>query len=581
MKTWKWIGVMGLAALIVGCGGGGGDNLDACDTCAATDAGVVKGVREGEVLAFKSIPYAAAPTGKLRFRPPQPAVTWTGVRDASQFKEVCPQIKDALEFYPYAATKVFNELTGADTEIFENEDCLHVSVWSPALDQKKRPVMLFIPGGAFQVGDGSSEYYSGQHLAAQDVVVMTINYRLGILGFLELGQLDPSYAGSGNNGLRDQIAALQWAHRNAAAFGGDPDNITVFGESAGSISLSALLATKSPEKLFKRAIGQSGGPNLLHTSGFQQIVATVITDGGPKKTIADLNGASVRELLKQQQNAIQNSGVGDALFAPFFDNDLLIGNPYDVIANGNAKGIDLMVGANQDELGYWSLYDSQLRNPYVQTTDSGTPSPLISSAKRAFLDSALAPSSLDAVYTDWIAANGATMGGRTLGQTVELTQDHDFIMILPMTRLAEKQAANNPNTYLYRFQWKVPRSFLSSDSEDVGAIHSLELPFVFGTLNLDWVPGGRKLLMTQSQRDQAQALANSMMSAWTNFARNGNPNGADVPTWNVYNTTTRPTMLWKNDTTGQISSISVNDPDATRRTAWKAWDFPLIFWPLP
>ena len=549
---------------------------------ARTESGTVKGIKEGQVVSFKSIPYAAPPVGALRFRPPQAPRQWLGVRDATKFRGVCPQIKDSLEVYAFSGNAVSNELTNTQDEFYENEDCLHVNVWTPAVDHKKRPVMLFIHGGAFQVGTASTDVYNGKNLAANDAVVMTINYRLGLFGFMELGKVDPSYAGSGNNGLRDQIAALKWARRNAESFGGDPDNITVFGESAGSMSVSALMSTKSPRSLFKRAIGQSGGPNLLHTREFAENGTNIVLQFGPKKTISDLVGASTRDLLKQQESAIYNYALGDSLFAPFLDEKLIIGNPYDLIAAGNARGVDLMVGANQDEMNYWNLYDSQLRNMFVQTSDFGPPIELISQAKRDFINASIAPLNMDAIYANWIAQNAAPLNGRTLEETIHLTEDHDFQMIIPMTRWAEKQASVNPNTYLYRLQWKLPRSLLSSDIEDLGAVHALDLPFVFGTYDSGLpVPGADKLLADSYQRSQAKILATSMMKAWTNFARTGNPNGPSVPAWPKFNINTRTTMLWKNDPYGNITSKAANDPDAERRKVWNAWSFPLYLWPLP
>ncbi|WP_296288714.1 carboxylesterase family protein [Pseudomonas sp.] len=208
-----------------------------CAVCTRTESGEVRGAAEGTVVAFKGIPYAQAPVGELRFQPPQPAGQWDGVLEASKYRSTCPQVKDPLEQYPFAGRAI----TGADgkqSEIYESEDCLHLNVWTPAVDHKKRPIMIFIPGGAFVVGNGSSDFYDGSRLASHDVVVATINYRVGLFGFMELGALDKKYAGSGNNGLRDQIAAIEWVKRNAAAFGGDPDNITIFGESAGGASSS-------------------------------------------------------------------------------------------------------------------------------------------------------------------------------------------------------------------------------------------------------------------------------------------------------------------------------------------------------
>lgn len=580
MTLWQLCVAISAVAGLVGCGG---SDADTCDMCVRTESGSVRGMREGKVLAFKSLPYAAAPVGSLRFKPPQPAPSWEGMRDATYFREACPQLRDPFEVSPKSGTTVFNPLTGADTEVFENEDCLHVSVWTPATDGRRRPVMLFLPGGAFVVGNGSNDFYTGQHLAARDVVVMTVNYRVGLFGFMELGSLDPSYAGSGNNGLRDQIAALQWARRNAQAFGGDPENITVFGESAGAISISALLATRTPEQLFRRAIAQSGGPNLLHTREFAEVATSIIAQWGPKKSMVDFLGATTRELLEQQENAIFNVPGGDQLFAPHIDGTLILGHPYDMIAAGNARRVDLLLGANQDEMGYWSMYDSQFRSSFVEDTGLGAPVMLISKPVRDFVDASLAPSSLDTIYSQWVATNDTPTGQRTSAQTAELVEDHDFVMILPMTRMAERQVVNNASTWLYRFQWVVPNSALSAGTARLGAIHALELPFVFCTLNFAGVPvpGVDAALADPFQHQQAQALSDGMVTAWTEFARTGNPNGPGVPRWSAYETTRRPTMLWRNDATGAITSASVDDPDSERRLAWASWSSPPFPWTAP
>lgn len=553
---------MAALAVVVASLLGSGSLLAAepCALCAVTDGGIVQGIREGAGLAFKGIPYAAPPIGALRFRPPQPVEKWQGTLEATRFRSTCPQVKDPLERYPYEPSAHTDAVSGETLEVYENEDCLHLNVWTPAVDGKKRPVMVFIPGGAFIVGNGSSDFYTGQHLARRDVVVVALNYRVGLFGFMELGKLDPSYMGSGNNGLRDQIAALEWVKRNAQAFGGDPDNITVFGESAGSISITALLATANPESLFHRAIAQSGGVNLIHTRDFAFSAAALIGNSGKLKTLAQLLKASALELLNQQTAATLNAEHGDSLFAPYRDGQLVVGNPNQLIPAGHAKGIDLMVGANQNEMNYWSLYDSKQRNPFTEQTDLGPAAPIIPDELRSHLDQALAPASLDALYAESLKTRDQSL--------IRQAQNDDFVMIQPMTRLAEMQAAHNPNTYLYRFQWKVPLGFLESGQPDLGATHALELPFVFGTLDLDWVPGGGKL--GHARRQEEQLLASQMMDAWTNFARTGNPNGKAVPHWPRYDSSSRQTMLWSTTPGTKV------DPDASRRQAWANWPFGLF-----
>lgn len=591
MSPWPAL-ARGAAALTLGalaaCGGGGGSSGKTdipCSLCVATEAGTVQGVADGDVIAFRGIPYAAPPTGELRFKPPQPAAPWSGVRDGSSFKSICPQLQDALEAYTEPGELVFNALTQSPVTIYDNEDCLYLNVWTPRLDRGRRPVMVFIHGGAFLVGGASSPVYSGAALARQDVVMVTLQYRLGALGYLELGGLDPAYTGSGNNGLRDQIAALAWVRRHAAAFGGDPDNITVFGESAGAISVSALLGTRQPQGLFRRAIIQSGAASLMHDRDVQRAATgQFLQPDLPLKTLADLRRASTRQLLLQQQAVLTASDAGDNLFAPAVDGDLVPRDPYRALAQGNARGIDLMVGATQDEMNYWAMYSIDLSNMFVQ---DWTPVPGITlpatrvmtpDFKRLVDTSRADGRTLDDIYAAWVAANNPPRGNRNERETVELLQVHDAVMIQPTLRMAEQQIAGQPgaSTYVYRFQWKVPRSLLLSDAQDLGAVHALDLYFALGNpqaLSDISAPGAGGLLTNPQQAAEIRALAQSMSSAWVNFARTGNPNGPKVPPWPAYDLSTRPTMAWRNDEQGRITSTTINDLDSSRRTAWAAFDF--------
>lgn len=591
MSPWPAL-ARGAAALTLGalaaCGGGGGSSGKTeipCSLCVATEAGTVQGVADGDVIAFRGIPYAAPPTGELRFKPPQPAAPWSGVRDGSSFKSICPQLQDALEAYTEPGELVFNALTQSPVTIYDNEDCLYLNVWTPRLDRGRRPVMVFIHGGAFLVGGASSPVYAGAALARQDVVMVTLQYRLGALGYLELGGLDPAYAGSGNNGLRDQIAALAWVKRHAAAFGGDPDNITVFGESAGAISVSALLGTRQPQGLFRRAIIQSGAASLMHDRDVQRAAtAQFLQPDLPLKTLADLRRATTRELLLQQQAVLASSEAGDNLFAPAVDGDLVPRDPYRALAQGNARGIDLMVGATQDEMNYWAMYSIDLSNMFVQ---DWTPVPGITlpatrvmtpDFKRLVDASRADGRTLDDIYAAWVAANNPPRGNRNESQTLELLQVHDAVMIQPTLRMAEQQIAGQPgaSTYVYRFQWKVPRSLLLSDAQDLGAVHALDLYFALGNpqaLSDISAPGAGGLLTNPQQAAEIRALAQSMSSAWVNFARTGNPNGPKVPPWPAYDLSNRPTMAWRNDEQGRITSTTINDLDGSRREAWAAFDF--------
>lgn len=520
-----------------------------CALCTNTESGIVQGHWEDRTVSYKGIPYAAAPNEDLRFRPPQPAKSWNGVLDAAAYKPNCPQVKDPLEEYPNKGRTV--TMGGETVEIYDNEDCLYLNIWTPAADQKKRPIMVFIHGGAFVVGSASSDFYNGKKIANQDIVVVTLNYRLGLFGFLELGELDKRYSGSGNNGLRDQIAAIQWVKRNASSFGGDPDNITIFGESAGSASVTALLATEKPTNLFKRAIAQSGAANIIHSPTVARQASKDILAAGNFKSLDKLLESSTLQLLSAQQIAYAQSEIGDRLFAPFIDGHVIKDNPNTLISAGNARGISLMAGANQNEMNYWSIYDSKLRNMFTDETDFGPASPLITDHYRKTLENKL-HETLDDKYS--------VIMKETNPSKLRQAQNDDFVMIQPMRKMVELQQPHNSNVYLYRFKWKIPQKYLPAGSPDLGAVHALEIPFVFGHLDLTWVPGGQEY--SEDPNTDAKKLSEQMMAAWTNFARTGNPNGNGVPEWPEYDLTYRRTMIWDN-----ISS-SMIDPDSDRRKIW-------------
>jgi para-nitrobenzyl esterase len=541
------------------------------DPVVTTEDGALRGVRTAHGAVFKGIPYAAPPVGELRFRPPHPPERWDGVRDAVEWGPVSAQVADPLERYPSEPEMLDSPAAGMEVPVHLSEDSLCLNVWTPDPDGPPRPVMVFIHGGAFVVGTSSCDFYTGEHLARHDVVVVTFNYRLGVFGFLELGGLDESYRGSGNNGLRDQVAALEWVRRNVAAFGGDPDRVTVFGESAGSISISALLATSDPSRLFDQVIAQSGGPNLVHTAAFQDLAADAVFDAAREVGIEDVLAAPTAQLVEAGFVASLRSPFADTLFAPYIDGELVLGDAYDRLRDGAAAGIPMMAGATQDEMGYWSMYDSRLRNYFVEETDFGDPVGFPDTV-RARLDEVLGAGAFDAVYADWVTEHDPPRGLRDDATTALLTQAHDYVMILPMTHLAEAQVGHAP-TWLYRFAWKVPAGLLESPEQDLGAIHALELPFVFGTFDIS-APCGERVVEDPEQLTHAQDLSRTMLAAWTNFARTGDPNGDGVPAWPAYDLDERSTIVWRNDADGAITTAVVADPDASRRRAWATFDFP-------
>ena len=473
-----------------------------------TRYGSLQGMEDGGVAVFRGIPFARPPVGPLRFRPPERPEPWSGVRDATRFGPA------ALQAESPAAQVLGIILDKTD------EDCLYLNVWTPAADGQRRPVMVWIHGGAFVIGAGSQALYNGAALARRgDVVVVTINYRLGLFGFLRGreftgGALDST----GNEGMLDQVAALEWVRDEIAAFGGDPDNVTVFGESAGSISVAALLTMPRAQGLFHKAIMQSGSLNLLNsveTAG--TAMKLVLEDLG----IAPKHAARLRDLPAEQLLVTQNRAtprVGGVPYAPIADGEVIPAAPYAAIADGAARGIPLLAGTNLDEMKLFRYLD-----PTVDSTDEAG---LIERCR------ALAPA-MDAerlveTYRTARAARGDSVTPPELWFAISTDQ----VFRTGAMRLLELQGRHTPRTFAYLFTWKSP-----AFGGVFGAAHALDLPFVFGTLD---DPGlGRMIGGDRS----AAALSARVQDAWLAFARSGSPATESLPAWEPYAPPRRATML--------------------------------------
>ncbi|MDQ3107528.1 MAG: carboxylesterase/lipase family protein [Actinomycetota bacterium] len=469
--------------------------------------GSLQGVEDGEVIAFRGVPFARAPIGPLRFRPPQPAEPWSGVRVCDTFGFVAPQPQGQA-------------MAGQGTPEEQSEDCLHLNVWTPACDDAARPVMVWIHGGAFVTGSGSGAFYRGQHLAARgDVVVVTINYRLGALGFLAHPDLlDEESGASGNWGLLDQVAALQWVQANITNFGGDPTNVTIFGESAGSMSVSCLVGSPSTQGLFRRAIAQSGGPNgvpmeTATTTATQLCEAAGVPDVA---ALRDLDVAALLDAQTQLQAAAAESGSGMAL-APTIDGGLLPEHPLTAIRNGVAKGKELLVGTNLHEMKLWVVGNRKLTG--------GDEEFILRRLEKTVGDGA----------ADALAAYKAARADRGDDLTpIELWTaiESDRVFRLPSLRMCEAQSARGDTVFDYLFTWESPAM-----GGLLGACHALEIPFVFGTLT---TPG---IELFTGAGPEALALSEKMQDAWLAFARTGNPTTDALGYWPAYAAQRRATMV--------------------------------------
>lgn len=483
-----------------------------------TTYGTVRGLEQGAITVWKGIPFARAPIAHRRFLSPQPLQPWSGVFDATQFGPSAPQ----------TANLGSAAVDGRRT----SEDCLSLNIWSPGADQQKRPVMVYLHGGGFVYGSGSEPIYDGTSFATQhDIVVVTCNYRLGLLGFLYLGDLVGEAYAQGNAALLDQIAALQWVHDNIAAFGGDPDQVTLMGESAGAMSIGNLLAMPAAQGLFQRAILESGASSSVLLTREQ---ATGITQTVLKKL--DLQASqglalteAPAEMLLAVQDEVDREWRGLEAFAPVIDGVTLPKHPLRLIAEGASPAVPLLIGSNRDE---WRLFTVLL---------GGDMEKVKAGLSQTF---GAATGHVHEVYTQGRADKAPDLAW------IDMQGDRAFR--IPAIRQAEAQARQGAPVWMYRFDWVSP-----AVGEQLGACHGLEMPFVWN--NLD-TPFAHFLLGDASTR--LRPLSDRIHAAWAAFIRTGTPNTAALADWPPYDLTHRTTMLLN-----EVSQI-VDDPQAELLPVW-------------
>jgi para-nitrobenzyl esterase len=449
------------------------------------DSGQIAGITGAtpELRIFKGIPFAAPPVGNLRWRVPQPVAHWDGVRTADAFGPVCMQ----------------NAGGGADQKV--SEDCLYLNVWTAAKPGEKRPVMVWIYGGGYNVGSGSQPEYEGEALAKKGAVVVTINYRLGVFGFFSHPDLtrESDRRGAGNFGLLDSIAALQWVQKNIAAFGGDPKRVTIFGESAGAGLVANLMVSPQAKGLFHRAIGESSSWTTatigrLSTLADAEQAGVKFADGLGAKSLAELRAKPADQVLKAGRGA-----------GPIVDGWSIPEDPGTVFAQGKQNDVPVLVGSNRDESfgatpANAAQYTEQVRRRYGDGADS-------------FLK----------VYP---------------GATDEQAKDSAFIagrdeMAWVMRNWARMEARTGKSkAYIFLFTHQPPIQANAQANAKGGkfapgargtAVHTSEIPYVFNNLrgNRAWA-------------DVDREVADAMSSYWVNFAATGNPNGKGLPNWVNY-----------------------------------------------
>lgn len=475
--------------------------------------GRVRGADLGGVWAFSGIPYAAAPVGPLRWRGPQRHAGWRGVRDAAAFGPVAPQ----------AAPGAGPALAGRAVE--QSEDCLSLNVWTPALGEGRRaPVLVWVHGGGFTSGAGSFPLYHGEALArAAGVVVVTFNYRLGALGFLGHPVLVDGSDLVANFGLADQVAALRWVREHVAAFGGDPGNVTVFGESAGGMSISALLAVPAARGLFHRAVVESGPPYTHDMGRAAEVAADLFSALGvraPSRRV--LEQVPAHELVAATaalQGRLPRPGEVPLPHLPVVDRAFLPAPPLDAVAAGSAAGVPLVVGTNRDELTLFGLGDPRRK----VTNHRALRRRLWRSAPGLDVDRAVD------TYRRARAGRGEPVDPGALWTAM----GSDLVFRWPSLRLAAAQRAHQPATYVYLFTWESP--FLGGT---LGATHGMEIPFIFRSVAhpvVSALVGGGAA---------AEHLSEMMSGAVAAFARTGDPSHPLLGPWPAWDAADRATMVF-------------------------------------
>jgi para-nitrobenzyl esterase len=487
-----------------------------------TAGGVLRGGREAGLAVFRGIPFAEPPVGALRFAAPQPVRSWDGVRPAVAYGPPPPQ----------------SGVLGVSKDT-PGDDWLTINVWTPELDPAAGlPVMVWIPGGGYVVGNSSLPEYDAGHLVGSGAVVVTLNYRLGIEGF---AQIDGAPA---NRGLLDQVVALQWVRDNIRVFGGDPDRVTVFGQSAGGGSVAALLAMPRAAGLFRRAVAQSVPGTFFSLELAVDIAAACAAELGVRPTVSGLSAVAPARL----------PAAGDAIFAktvqwrerwgqithrpipfaPVVDGDVLPATPWQALADGAARDVGVLVGHTRDEHRLFSLIDGVLGQVTHEQTETAlhmlAPDPDGARRYREAFSAAADEELYELVNADWLFR-------------------------MPSLHLADAQIAGGGRAHLYELTWSAPGL-----GGGLGACHGLDVPLVFGNLS----SGQPAMLIGDPPSPAAEELSAQIRRAWTAFATHGDPG------WPPYDADHRLAQLF--DTPSTVTAY----PEETSRLLWQDHTFPAL-----
>jgi para-nitrobenzyl esterase len=500
------------------------------DPTVQISTGTLRGTSAGSAIAFRGIPYAQPPIGELRWQPPQPPAVWQGVRDASRPGTACTQRTSGLApfFAPMAKTY---DSKFEQPPVTSSEDCLYLDVWAPEWPVKQAlPVMVWLHGGSNRVGSGTQSTYDGASLSRRGVLVVTLNYRLGAMGFFahpELTAESPHHS-SGNYGLLDQLAALNWVKLNIAQFGGDPDNVTLFGESAGAIDATRLMTSPLAAGLFKRVISESGpsfdtGLTLSQAEAFGSAVSALAPPGTQSalEKLRALPASEVESLVAKAAERLPTD-----ITAATADGWVLPMSPQQAFLTASIQKVDLLIGLNGRELSAFRL------SAAAAGTSGGPGSVGGSDGLKKFAEAARP------YFGGWTNLAIAGYFGRILLDKNAGTDGavNDLIGACPVGAIASLTNAAGEHVFVYRFDRSIP----GKGEAELGAFHSLEVPYVFGSLRdkeWQWLP---------TTADDA-SLSDLLQTYWTNFAKTGNPNASGLPDWPAWNDDKREFLVVNRD----------------------------------
>ena len=479
-----------------------------------TQLGPVEGRERNGVFLFAGIPYAAAPIGKHRFASPQPISPWTETLNATQFGPVAPQLPG-------------EGLTDSH-DVSWDEDCLTLNICTPPTGGKKRPVMVWIHGGGYRHGTGSIPWYDGTRFAKEsDIIIVTINYRLGALGFARI----PEAPTSGINGILDQIAALTWVKDNIENFGGDPDQVTIAGESAGAFSVSTIMAMPQSRGLFCKAITQSGAGHHVIPQKEAEVAGQLLMDRLEANSLHELQSRTVDDILEAQQYVEAHSNefmtAGQLPFYPSITPEVLTDHPIELFEKGVSADIPLLTGTNTDETTLWGtnqIPEEKLHKWLGNYVSEPTP---------------------------YIEALRQDRGEISAGE-IALAVSTDYTFRIPAIRMAEARESHGGESWMYEFDWK-SKAFNGL----LGSCHALEIPFTFGTLDAK----GTELFLGTS--DLPNHVGDVMHTAWAAFIREGNLSTNALGEWPTYERSEGKVMRFADETS------LLSNPWPAARESWE------------